>query len=378
MPSRTGLGVPVWVTSVVLTTALAITVLGGVRAIAGLAEVLIPLMQVLYIGGCLVVIGTNLDNVLPSLGSILGSVFTGTAAAGGFLGASVSMALRVGVGRGLFSNEAGQGSSPIAHAASKEPSSMREASVGMMEPLIDTLIICTLTGLAVLSSGVWTQKYEQQLEKSSIYYFVGELDGAKAADVNNLRQFIGRQEHDLRRFSGTLRIVDGQHDAGQEISMLANRSLAEKVRYFDAQGQPFSGEIEIDQEGRLHGGEGFSIRGEVLLSSVQLTSKAFEASPLGAFGPALIAICLVLFAFTTATVWSYYGDRASAWCFGVRGVIPYRLLYIAVFAISAWVDGGVIWRLSDISIAVMALPNLLILLLLLGEVRGDYRTWRRK
>ena len=121
-----------------------------------------------YILGSLAVIIQNYQEIIPSLSSIFIHVFTPSAAVGGFLGASVAVAIQRGVNRGLYSNEAGQGSAPIAHASSKTENSIEEGMVSILEPFIDTIVICTITGLVILSSGVWTQKFENVFEFSSI------------------------------------------------------------------------------------------------------------------------------------------------------------------------------------------------------------------
>ena len=125
----------------------------------------------IYFIGAIAVILYNYENILPSLGAIFGDVFTGTAAVGGFLGGSIAFAFNRGVNRGLFSNEAGQGSAPIAHAAARAHEPVSEGLVALLEPFIDTIIICTLTGLVLLSSGVWTEKIENQFQEADLVVF---------------------------------------------------------------------------------------------------------------------------------------------------------------------------------------------------------------
>ena len=135
-------------------------IIGGIRRIAIVAASIVPLMGIFYAIGALAVAFSNADQILPSFAAIFSDAFSGSAATGGFLGATFAYAFNRGVNRGLFSNEAGQGSAPIAHASAKTEEPVSEGMVAILEPFIDTLLICTLTGLVILSSGVWTQKFE--------------------------------------------------------------------------------------------------------------------------------------------------------------------------------------------------------------------------
>ncbi|MQM39317.1 Amino-acid carrier protein AlsT [wastewater metagenome] len=147
--------VPTWVTGLVLSVLVFFVIIGGVRRIAGLAERLVPLMAVVYILGALVVIVVNIQAVPGALAHIVGDAFTGTAATGGFAGAAVMTAIRFGVARGIFSNEAGLGSAPIAHAAARTNDPVRQGTVAMLGTFIDTIIVCTMTALVIVLSGAW-------------------------------------------------------------------------------------------------------------------------------------------------------------------------------------------------------------------------------
>ena len=131
-------------------------ILGGIKRIGKVAEKLVPLMAILYILGSMIVIGTNLEGVPDAFMLIINDAFTGTAATGGFAGASVWMAIRFGVARGVFSNEAGLGSAPIAHAAAKTDSAVKQGTIAMLGTFIDTILICTMTALVIVLSGAWT------------------------------------------------------------------------------------------------------------------------------------------------------------------------------------------------------------------------------
>ncbi|HBF94925.1 MAG TPA: sodium:alanine symporter family protein, partial [Porphyromonadaceae bacterium] len=146
------------ITGAIMAFFLALIIIGGIKRIAKVTERLVPFMAIFYFVGALAVILFNYQNIIPSFASIFLDLFTGTAATGGFLGAGFAFAFNQGVNRGLFSNESGQGSAPIAHAAAKAHEPVSEGMVAILEPFIDTIIICFLTGLVLLSSGVWKEK----------------------------------------------------------------------------------------------------------------------------------------------------------------------------------------------------------------------------
>jgi len=148
--------VPQWVSGAVMSTLVGIVLLGGVKVIARVASTLVPLMGIAYILGCGFVIAQNLGEVPAAFHLILHSAFNPVAAEGGFAGAAVMLAIRMGVARGVFSNEAGLGSAPIAHAAAETDSPVRQGSIAMLGTFIDTLVICTMTGLVIILTGVWT------------------------------------------------------------------------------------------------------------------------------------------------------------------------------------------------------------------------------
>jgi len=149
------LGIPTWIAGLVLSTALALVIVGGIKRIGQVASRLVPVMTVFYVGGALTVLVLHYTDIIPAFQTIVHHAFHPTAAAGGFAGSVVALTLQWGIKRGLFSNEAGQGSAPIAHAAAKTKEPVREGLVAMAEPFIDTLIICTMTGLVIVITDGW-------------------------------------------------------------------------------------------------------------------------------------------------------------------------------------------------------------------------------
>jgi AGCS family alanine or glycine:cation symporter len=248
--------IPEAATGVALMIVVGLVLIGGVRRIALFASALVPTMVALYLGAGLAILAINHTALPGAFALILESAFTPTAAQGGFAGATVLLAIRWGFARGIFSNEAGLGSAAIAHAAARTDDPVQQGLVGMLGTFIDTLVVCTVTGLVIITSGIWS---------------------------------------------------DG-------------------------------------------------------LNGAALTSAAF-AGALPA-GGALVALSLALFAFTTLLGWSYYGERAVEFLFGIRAILPYRVLWVLAIPLGALTSLDFIWLLADALNALMAIPNLIALLLL--------------
>lgn len=148
--------VPTWVSGVVMALLTGAVILGGITRLAKVSAKLVPFMAIVYVSGALIIIIANITEVPAALATIVTSAFTGTAATGGFAGAAVWAAIQFGVARGIFSNEAGMGSAPIAHAAAQSNDPVQQGLIGMLGTFIDTLIVCTMTGLVIVLTGVWT------------------------------------------------------------------------------------------------------------------------------------------------------------------------------------------------------------------------------
>lgn len=147
--------VPLWLTAVVLAALTFLVIVGGIKRLGEVAGKAVPLMALLYVVGALTIIIVNIDKLPDALGLIIGDAFTGTAAAGGFAGSTIMMAVRFGVARGIFSNEAGLGTAPIAHAAAQTNDPVRQGTIGMLGTFIDTIIVCSMTALVIIMTGVW-------------------------------------------------------------------------------------------------------------------------------------------------------------------------------------------------------------------------------
>ena len=352
----------------ILAVVLGFVIIGGIKRIALVTSRLVPIMAIIYFIGAAAVIMYNYQNIIPSLSAIVVDVFTGTAAVGGFLGGSIAFAFNRGVNRGLFSNEAGQGSAPIAHAAARAHEPVSEGLVALLEPFIDTIIICSLTGLVLLSSGVWTEKLPNQFQQTDLIALEGNYSDNNPEHQEQLFRFISG-ETALPLASKTINIVEGKIQ--DEVTLLHARSVAENVTVM-VNNQPYTGKIAFNS-GRLVSQPGLILSGNSLLHSAPLTTIAFTRSWFGGFGKYIVAVGLLLFAFSTAISWSYYGDRAITYLFGSKKVIYYHIVYVLGFFLASFTDTTIIWTLSGIAIALMTIPNLIGILILSKEMKSEVK-----
>ena len=369
--------IPKLATGLILGTMLWLIISGGIKRIAKIASKLVPFMAVIYFGGALVVVLENYQNIIPSFHSIFSQVFSGSAAAGGFLGASFAMSLKLGVARGLYSNEAGQGSSPIAHASAKTEHSVEQGMVSILEPFIDTIVVCSVTALVILSSGAWIQKYENTFERSSMAIFAGQYSESNSNDVEELGKYIldarkfTNNTTAVKNFSGNLPIANGEILQG-DVTIFHNNSIAEDVTFYK-NGSSFDGPLEVIN-GEITDSS-VTVKGKSLIHSAELTSKAFGSGVLGKYGEYIVAIGLLLFAFSTAIAWSYYGDRSTAYIFGENAVPWYRMIYVICFIAAAVIDTTVVWNIAYVVVALVTIPNLFALFILRKEMKEQVTSY---
>ncbi|MDF9829672.1 sodium:alanine symporter family protein [Parabacteroides sp. PF5-6] len=371
-------GIPHYIVGLILALLLALIVIGGIKRIAQVTEKLVPFMSVVYVLAALSILVYNYENVVPAFLSVFANVFTGSAATGGFLGATVMWAFNRGVNRGLFSNEAGQGSAPIAHAAAKTEEPASEGMVALLEPFIDTILICALTGLVLLSSGAWQEKFDNKFQQADTIVFAGtyaETDPEEKQQVAD--HILGKSRIPL--FTGELPVEKGRI-THLGITLIHARSFAENVEVKKGDGlfhgtlTVRNGRIDLPQEGDAS----VYLTGRSLLHSAPLSSQAFKKGFLGDWGEYIIPLSLLLFAFSTAIAWSYYGDRAVTYLWGSKYVKVYHLVYVAGFFLASFTDTTIVWTISGITVVLMTLPNLIGILLLHKEVKTSiFAYWKR-
>ncbi|MGD2215765.1 MAG: sodium:alanine symporter family protein [Gemmatimonadales bacterium] len=368
---NTTLGMPVWVTGLVTASIVAMVVIGGITRIGKVTGVLAPTMAVIYVTGALTIIALHADEVIPTFGLIFREAFDPTASIAGS-GAGVFLLTMIwGVKRGLFSNEAGQGSAPIAHAAAKTDEPVSEGVVALVEPFIDTILICTMTGLVIIMTGVWSIRIptEITLDKGDIAYVIEQADGGYD-DFDDLAQ---------------IRFADGRYvDTGAgAVQLTWHEVIVEEFYTDDEQTRPFNGIIDTDRDVAVaqDGDELTSLYGNAAESGAPLTMLAFQQGLPGNIGLYIVVLSVFLFAISTAISWSYYGDRCANYLFGHRAVLPYKFAFVTMHYIGAILTLAVAWTLGDVFLGIVILPNLLALILLSGKVKqltGSYferRPW---
>ncbi|MEF9917292.1 MAG: sodium:alanine symporter family protein [Lachnospiraceae bacterium] len=259
---KENLNIEPWIVGVVIAILTALVIFGGIKSISSVCEKLVPFMAIFYVLGCVIILCINYDFIIPAIATICRLAFTPGAAAGGLVGSGIMMAMRFGIARGLFSNESGLGSAPIAAAAAQTRNPVRQALVSSTGTFWDTVVVCLMTGLVLVST-------------------IMKNPAINADEVAN-------------------------------------------------------------------GGV--------------LTSMAFAQIPY--VGPIILVIGIISFAYSTVLGWAYYGERCVEYFAGKKGLIPYRILYIAVAAIAPVVALDLVWLIADTLNALMAIPNLIAVLLL--------------
>ncbi len=383
---RVDLGIPTWITGLVLSLLVAAVILGGIRRIGMVTSKLVPFMAVLYVGAAFVVLAMQFDQIPQTLALIVSSAFEPAAPIGGFAGSTFIFMMTWGVKRGLFSNESGQGSAPIAHAAAKTDEPIREGVVAMLGPFIDTLLICTMTGLVILTTGVWQEKQHQRvvLNEQASVTAIEDSSGVERDGVI----------HDEALATGPRVVRAGRPS---DFLLIRNHGTVEKARLLITDDpvlmsglRPFEGTVffDPDQPGvmagtRLLGAEGqvvagtLVMEGEALQNGSPLTAWAFQRG-LGKIGGGqghlLVTLAVFLFGLSTAISWSYYGDRAVLYLFGARWTTPYRIVFCVMHFLGAIYSLELVWAFGDMALGLMTIPNLLSILLLTGVVK----TWVKK
>ena len=357
-------GISPLIVALVSSIVLGFVVIGGISRIANLASKLIPFMSLVYIVGCAGVLIYNYNNIYDSFALIFKGAFSPTAPIGGFVGSVVVFSFSKGVSRGLFSNEAGMGSSPIAHISAKFKNPREEGAVALLEPFVDTILICTLTGLVILSSGSWHKLYKNEFDFADTIVVKNSPDYKVNAD--NLRLFFGGFESKLTKFTGSIHIENGKMNS-DDLVLLNARSVAKNFT-FSLLDEPFDGHLKV-VDGAFSNTD-VSIIGDSLLHSSELTSTAFESSVFGSKSSYLVPICLLLFAFSTAISWCYYGEQGFEYLFGKKFINFFRYLYVSCFFSSMFFDSSIIWKFATISTLLMSFPNIISVLMGLKKIKN--------
>ena len=314
-------GIPSVVTGIVLSVLVGSVIIGGIRRIGAVAGRLVPIMVTLYLLAGIYVLGVNLDQIPGMLVLIVSKAFTAQDATGAFIGGTAGYAFLFGMKRALFSNEAGQGSSPIAHSAAKTDEPVREGVVAGLEPFIDTLVVCTFTALVILSTGVWNRGPEASFADAPAVLpvpgsgwsletlAVPERDGGNDWFVGD-SVFMIVTAHDNEQSGNKLHRINGtvtQNGSG----------LAIEWGTFASSSRP-----QVHDNGVY-----------VNYVGATLTAKAFDSVTPG-LGKWLVSLAAWLFAVSTMISWSYYGEQGMVYLAGKRSILPYKLIYCALIIVA--------------------------------------------
>lgn len=354
----TTFGVPTYMTGLITSAIVLSVVVGGIGRIGAVTGILAPLMAGIYVTAASVILLINWQSVLPSFALIFREAFNPTAGIAGTGMGVFLVTMMWGVRRGLFSNEAGQGSAPIAHAAAKTDEPVSEGVVALLEPFIDTIVICTLTALVIITTGVWQERIptEISLIGGDLSYVADNgRGGVSPVDVP----------------STALQYQNGIAASAAGGAMLAWHEVAVEQLFLDSDlSQPFSGSVDsivgvaTGAGGQTHE----TLWGAAVESGAPLTMMGFRAG-LGQWGDMIVLLSVLLFAISTAISWSYYGDRCAYFLFGTKALMPYKLVYVAMHFVGAVVPLASVWALGDVLLGMVILPNLLALILLAPKVK---------
>ena len=315
-------GIPSIATGIVLAILVAMVIIGGIKRIGAVAGRLVPLMVALYLLAGTYVLIMSADQIPSMLALIFRSAFSPQEFSGAFLGGTVGYAFLFGMKRALFSNEAGQGSSPIAHSAAKTDEPVREALVAGLEPFIDTLIVCTFTALVILSTGIWNRAAEANY-------------AALPAVVS-----VGATEWTLETLPVPQR-VEGQWAGGDAVLIVLsagpNPQTGNNLHHLDGVVVDQSGDLVIEWASLISNARPQVDSPGIYASYVgaTLTAKAFDSVTPG-LGKWLVTLAVWLFAFSTMISWSYYGEQGIVYLFGERMVLAYKIVYCALIIVSTW------------------------------------------
>ncbi len=361
----TDFGIPLWITGLVLSFLVASVILGGIRRIGRVTAVLAPLMATIYVLGALVILIVNFGDILPTFALIVKEAFNPTAGVAGTGAGAFIVTMMWGVRRGLFSNEAGQGSAPIAHAAAKTDEPVSEGVVALLEPFIDTIVICTITGLVIIMTGVWNETVPTELTLGGgDISWVGTIDGGGSEEGRN---------------GATIQVENGYQSGGGPAGLrLAWHEVEVERLYFDHdQRDPFTGTISTGERiaTAADGTTITSLHGPAVESGAPLTMLAFSKGLPGDWGKMIVVVAVLLFAVSTAISWSYYGDRCANYLFGPRAILPYKILFVIAHFLGALVSLQVAWTLGDVFLGLVILPNLLALIMLSPKIVEQTRSY---
>lgn len=371
---QSNFNIPTVVTGVVLAVIAALVVLGGIKRIAKVTEKLVPFMAIFYIAGCLIIFVMNFRHIPYVFSSIFKSAFSFSAVAGGVGGYIIKRAVTMGFKRGVFSNEAGLGSSVMVNCASDVKEPVIQGMWGIFEVFFDTIIVCTLTAFVILSSPANSVSFDEALNNVSTqpqYFTINYTNG----ETNLIDSYINPKyivasedaeegtytEYSAKTVYGQefpVKILNSDNVSGENDFTFANVMELKGIQAKDANGNHLTNE-----------------NGDPIIDSVEITevngvplvTYAFSQR-LGSVSGKILAIAILLFAFSTTLGWSFYGTKALEYLLGTKATIVYKIIFVLFIVVGCTMKLGLAWDISDTFNGLMALPNLIGILSLSGIV----------
>jgi len=362
--------VPTYLSAAVVSTLVAMVIIGGIKRIGSVASKLVPFMCVIYVGGALIMIVLHASEIPGYLALILKHAFTPIAESGACAGVSVWIAFEWGLRRACFSNEAGEGSAAMAHAAAKTEEPIREGVVAGIGPFIDTIIICTMSALVILSSGAWTRpavgevvaidgntitvERAEEMSKEWESLYLGRIVVGKELAVHTVRE----QGKELEKVSPKITSIEGSTDSWATLGNLTldSSELKDADREAVAVGQI----VHLEMDG------------------AEMTGFAFDTTIPG-FGKYMVTLAVCLFGFSTMISWSYYGEKGAEYLFGPRAILPYKFMFVIfVFLGMVLPKFQTVYDFSDATTGMMVLCNLPAVLILSPVVMRAARSYFRR
>jgi len=357
-------GIPSIFTGVVLAILVASVIIGGIKRIGSVAGRLVPIMVSLYLLCGMYVLAVNFEKIPGIFALIVSAAFSNTEATGAFIGGTMYFAFLFGMKRALFSNESGQGSSPIAHSAAKTDEPVREGIVAGLEPFIDTIVVCTFTALVILSTGIWNR----------------DADASYVLPPKVVQTELGVWSMETReapkRNSGEWQLGE---DVFAIVSAHRNPQSGNTLHKLQGTVEERGGSVVIEW-GSLQSPETPTLHKRGVYSiynGATLTAKAFDtvAPNLGKW---LVTLAAWLFAVSTMISWSYYGEQGMVYLLGERSVLPYKLIFCALIIVATMdfiTTDAQLDNFTGIGTGVMLFANVPIMWLFGRQAMRAYRNY---
>lgn len=380
---KSNFNIPTIVTGIALAIIAALVIVGGIKRIASVTEKLVPFMAVFYIVGCLIIFFSNFSQIPYVFSSIFSNAFNFGAIAGGVGGYIIKRAVTMGFKRGVFSNEAGLGSSVMVHSASDVKEPVVQGMWGIFEVFFDTIIVCTLTSFVILSSPAESKTFSEAMhsisEKAQYFEIHTPSDGSVVNliddNVNALYKVAPANaaagtytEYAAKTVYGqdlTVKLLNADTASGESDFTYANVMEIRGV-----QGKNADGTLMTDENGN-------PVITSVKIAEVNgvpLVTYAFSLR-LGSFAGKVLAVAILLFAFSTVLGWSFYGTKALEYLFGTKATIVYKVIFVLFIIVGCTMNLSLAWGIADTLNGLMAVPNLIGVLLLSAtviKITGNY------